>query len=74
MQTELGTGVTVVDYFFLNQSALICTYFCHSAGKSSLGKIARTGHSSTHKPQSMHVSGSMYNWVASVNVVAPLTG
>src|SRR5437016_11099521 len=31
----------------------------HCSGTSSSGKIASTGHGSTHAPQSMHSSGSM---------------
>ena len=45
--------------YFLKKSRLIWTYFFHSPGKSSSGKMAFTGHSSTHRPQSMQVSGSM---------------
>ena len=48
-----------VPSYFVYQSALICTYFCQSSGMSSSGRIAWTGHSSTHRPQSIQVSGSM---------------
>jgi Ndr family len=43
----------------LNTSRLICTYFCIAAGTSSSGKMAVTGHSGSHAPQSMHSSGWM---------------
>src|SRR5256714_14373100 len=33
----------------------------HCGGQSSSGKIAVTGHSGSHAPQSMHSSGWMYN-------------
>src|SRR3954470_24760112 len=32
---------------------------CHLSGSASSGKIASTGHSGSHAPQSMHSSGSM---------------
>src|SRR6476646_3051232 len=32
---------------------------CHFSGSASSGKIASTGHSGSHAPQSMHSSGSM---------------
>ena len=44
----------------LNQVALIGVYCAHSAGRLSSGKIALTGHSGSHAPQSMHSFGSMY--------------
>ena len=43
----------------LKWSRLIWMYLFHSSGRSSCGKMAFTGHSSTHRPQSMQVSGSM---------------
>src|SRR5687768_9745374 len=47
----------------------------HSAGRSSCGKMAVTGHSSTHRPQSMHVSGSMYSISSAANFsVSSLVG
>src|SRR6187399_560971 len=49
-------------------------YLFHSAGRSSCGKIALTGHSSTHRPQSMQVSGSMKSWVAVSNSGSFLVG
>ena len=33
----------------------------HFSGRSSSAKIALTGHTGTHAPQSMHSTGSMYN-------------
>ena len=41
------------------QSASICVKCAHFSGTSSAGKIAWTGHTGTHAPQSMQVSGSM---------------
>src|SRR3954454_2406156 len=32
---------------------------CHFSGSASSGKIASTGHSGSHAPQSMHSSGSI---------------
>src|SRR5881227_2995886 len=32
---------------------------CHLSGNASSGKIASTGHSGSHAPQSMHSSGSI---------------
>src|SRR3954470_4244056 len=46
----------------------------HSAGRSSCGKIACTGHSSTHSPQSMHVSGSMYSISSVAKFASSLVG
>ena len=43
----------------LKMSRLICTYCFMFAGTSSSGKIAVTGHSGSHAPQSMHSSGWM---------------
>src|SRR4051794_30053432 len=41
----------------LKTSRLICTYSLRLDGTSSSGKIAVTGHSGSHAPQSMHSSG-----------------
>jgi hypothetical protein len=49
-------------------------YSRHSSGRSSSGKIACTGHSSTQRPQSMQVSGSMKSCFAPSNVPSPLAG
>jgi hypothetical protein len=38
---------------------LIFTNGSHFSGNASSGKIASTGHSGSHAPQSMHSSGSM---------------
>src|SRR3954468_23958365 len=40
-------------------TALIRTNGSHFSGSASSGKIASTGHSGSHAPQSMHSSGSM---------------
>src|SRR5690606_2607120 len=44
---------------FLARSALSWMYTCWSAGTSSSGTMALTGHSGMHTAQSMHSSGSM---------------
>src|SRR5918912_886591 len=41
------------------KAALILTNGSHLSGSASSGKIASTGHSGSHAPQSMHSSGSM---------------
>src|SRR5437016_14378522 len=40
----------------------------HCSGTSSSGKIASTGHGSTHAPQSMHSCGSMKYMIAASSV------
>src|SRR5919205_1496831 len=40
-------------------AALMRTNGSHFSGNASSGKIASTGHSGSHAPQSMHSSGSM---------------
>src|SRR3954451_6953032 len=40
-------------------AALMRTNGSHFAGSASSGKIASTGHSGSHAPQSMHSSGSI---------------
>src|SRR5919108_4075024 len=42
-------------------------YCCWSSGTASSAKIAVTGHSGSHAPQSMHSSGSM-KYIASSSV------
>src|SRR5215470_4323295 len=37
-------------------------YECHFSGRSSRAKIAETGQTGTHAPQSMHSTGSMKSW------------
>src|SRR5689334_6275878 len=49
-------------------------YGSHLSGTSSSGKIAFTGHSGSHAPQSMHSSGSMYNWSAASKPGSSLRG
>src|SRR5438270_816752 len=46
----------------------------HCSGTSSSGKIASTGHGSTHAPQSMHSSGSMKYMFAASSVWMQSTG
>src|SRR5438874_11026274 len=41
------------------KAALMRTNGSHFSGSASSGKIASTGHSGSHAPQSMHSSGSM---------------
>ena len=38
----------------------------HFSGRSSAAKIADTGHTGTHAPQSMHSTGSMKSWSVSL--------
>jgi hypothetical protein len=45
--------------FFVYQSALIGVKLCHFSGRSSNAKIAVTGQTGTHAPQSMHSTGLM---------------
>ena len=58
----------------LKNALLIWTYSVHSWGRSSSGKIAFTGHWSTHRPQSMQVSGSIYNCLATGKIGSFLVG
>src|SRR5215813_13733020 len=44
---------------FLDSSAFSCLKFSWPAGSSSSEKIASTGHSGSHRVQSMHSSGSI---------------
>src|SRR5205823_13717696 len=46
----------------------------HCSGTSSSGKMASTGHGSTHAPQSMHSSGSMKYMFAASSVWMQSTG
>src|SRR3954463_16505596 len=59
---------------FLKYSAFREMKLPHSDGRSSSGKIALTGHSSTHRPQSMQVSGSMYSMSVLPNSASFLVG
>ena len=52
-----GRGVTFG--FFVNSGANSALIFVYSGSVSILETIACTGHSATHNPQSMQVSGSM---------------
>src|SRR5438046_1362713 len=45
-----------------------------SSGTSSSGKIAFSGHSSSHNPQWMHTPGSMNNISASANPASSFLG
>jgi hypothetical protein len=45
--------------FFVYQSALIGVKCAHFSGKSSNAKMAVTGQTGTHAPQSMHSTGLM---------------
>jgi hypothetical protein len=45
--------------FFVYQSALIGVKWAHFSGKSSNAKMAVTGQTGTHAPQSMHSTGLM---------------
>src|ERR1700740_2105546 len=50
-------------YFLAYQSEFNAVNDCHFSGKSSRAKIAVTGHTGTHAPQSMHSTGLMYSCV-----------
>src|SRR5438067_13414382 len=50
-------------YFFAYQSEFNAVNDPHFSGKSSNAKIAVTGHTGTHAPQSMHSVGLIYSWV-----------
>ena len=56
-----GSLRCVITGSFFAFSALIATYFACWGGSSFMSKIAFTGHSGTHAPQSMHSSGSIHN-------------
>src|SRR6266850_333993 len=66
-----GTG-----YFpcFAYQSALIGVKLFHFSGRSSSAKIAVTGQTGTHAPQSMHSVGWMYNCVSASKAGSSLRG
>src|SRR5215471_12476593 len=46
-------------------------YECHFSGRSSSAKIAETGQTGTHAPQSMHSTGSMKSWSTCSNPGRP---
>src|SRR6266404_6599623 len=48
--------------------AFFSVYSFHLSGRSSAAKIADTGHTGTHAPQSMHSTGSINNWSAASNL------
>src|SRR5580698_5183331 len=48
---------TTSRYFFVKYSAFTGVKLCHFSGKSSKAKIAVTGQTGTHAPQSMHSAG-----------------
>src|SRR6266480_8106988 len=50
--------------FFAYQSALIGVKLFHFSGRSSSAKMAVTGQTGTHAPQSMHSVGWMYSCVS----------
>jgi hypothetical protein len=56
-QSMLLTGLD--QAFFVYQSALIGVKWAHFSGKSSNAKMAVTGQTGTHAPQSMHSTGLM---------------
>src|SRR5712664_168423 len=71
LQAPGGTG-----YFpcFAYQSALIGVKLFHFSGRSSSAKIAVTGQTGTHAPQSMHSVGWMYNCVSASKAGSSLRG
>jgi hypothetical protein len=56
------------------QSALIGVKLAHFSGKSSSAKIAVTGHTGTHAPQSIHSTGLMYSCVSASKSASSLRG
>src|SRR4029453_6292013 len=50
---------SMIGFHIFESSAFSALNCCWSAGTSSSAKIASTGHSATHRVQSMHSSGSM---------------
>src|SRR5438046_8401350 len=50
-------------YFFAYHSEFVAVNACHFSGKSSRAKIAVTGHTGTHAPQSIHSVGLIYSCV-----------
>src|SRR6266404_2854962 len=59
---------------FAYQSALIGVKLFHFSGRSSSAKIAVTGQTGTHAPQSMHSVGWMYNCVSASKAGSSLRG
>src|SRR3954468_18430620 len=47
--------------YFANHAALRSAKLDHFSGRSSRAKMADTGQTGTHAPQSMHSTGSMNN-------------
>ncbi len=54
-----GGSAAGTYFLFAYQSASIFVKCAHFSGSSSSGKMAWTGQTGTHAPQSMQVSGSM---------------
>jgi hypothetical protein len=46
----------------------------HFSGRSSTAKMAETGQTGTHAPQSMHSTGSMYIMSTSLNLASSFFG
>src|SRR5579875_711807 len=61
-------------FFALYQSALIAAYPDHFSGRSSMAKIAVTGHTGTQAPQSIHSSGLMYSCFSPSKSASSLRG
>jgi hypothetical protein len=59
---------------FVYQSALIGVKLAHFSGKSSKAKIAVTGQTGTHAPQSIHSTGLMYSWGSDSNLGSSFRG
>jgi hypothetical protein len=60
-QQRAGFVVSIesAGYFFAYQSEFNAVNDCHFSGRSSSAKMAVTGHTGTHAPQSMHSAGLM---------------
>src|SRR6202011_3733781 len=54
----------MMRYFLAYQPALMGVKFCHFSGRSSRAKIAVTGQTGTHAPQSIHSTGWMESCVS----------
>src|SRR6266851_9845333 len=60
--------------FFAYQSALMGVKLFHFSGRSSSAKMAVTGHTGTHAPQSIHSVGWIYSCVSLSKSASSLRG
>jgi hypothetical protein len=54
-----STTKSLVPLYRPKYAAFFAVYSFHFSGRSSSAKMADTGHTGTHAPQSMHSTGSM---------------